>query len=173
MASTDARVFPRKNVAYRHTFFIIDSTGLLVSGAAGLDSEISKDGGAFTDCINEATEISGGGLYFIDLTSAEMDADTVALKIKTTTVDALTMPIILYPEELGDIRSQLDLTQTVNDVGGVANTLGGIFSLLRALANGKMTIASAVMKLFGQDDTTQIGVDRTVSGTVPSDTTRQ
>ncbi len=105
MASTDARPIPEKNVAYRVTFPIMDNTGALVTGAAGLDSEVSKDAGTFTDCTNEATEIAtASGMYYLDLTSTEMNADCVAVIVKTSTTDAKTTPIVLYPEEAGDIR---------------------------------------------------------------------
>jgi hypothetical protein len=58
MASTDARPVPIKNTAFRLTFALRLNTGGVSSGAAGLDSEISKDGGTFVDCTNEATEIA-------------------------------------------------------------------------------------------------------------------
>src|SRR5688572_22579979 len=103
MASSDALPVPRKNVAYRVTFPIFDSSGALVTGAAGLDSEVSKDGGTFADCTNEATEIAtSSGIYYLDLTSTEMNADCVAVIVKTSTTGARTTPIVLYPEELGD-----------------------------------------------------------------------
>ncbi len=105
MASTDARPLARKNVAYRVTVPIFDADGDLVTGATGLDSEVSKDGGAFADCTNEATEIGSSGIYTLDLTSTEMDADTVAIIVKTSSVGAKTTPIILYPDEAGDIRA--------------------------------------------------------------------
>lgn len=105
MASTDAKPIPQKNVAYRITFPIFDADGDLVTGATGLDSEISKDGGTFTDCTNEATEIAtSSGMYYLDLTSTEMNADTVAIIVKTTSSGAKTTPIVMYPEEAGDIR---------------------------------------------------------------------
>lgn len=105
MASTDARPTPHKNVAYRHTFPIFDASGSLVTGAAGLDSEVSKDSGTFTDCTNEATEIAtSSGMYYLDLTATEMNADCVVVIVKTSTVGAKTTPIVLYPEEAGDIR---------------------------------------------------------------------
>lgn len=105
MASTDAKPIPQKNVAYRVTFPIYDADGDLVTGATGLDSEISKDGGTFADCTNEATEIAtSSGIYYLDLTSTEMNADTVAVIVKTTSSGAKTTPIIMYPEEAGDIR---------------------------------------------------------------------
>lgn len=115
MASSDARPFPLKNTAYRVTFVIMDADGDLVTGAAGLDSEISKDGGTFADCTNEATEIAtSSGVYYLDLTAAEMNADTVAIIVKTSTSGAKTTPIVLYPVEGGDI--DVDVTY----IGGAA-----------------------------------------------------
>jgi hypothetical protein len=104
MAATDAMAVPKKNTAYRHTFVILDADGDPVSGAAGLDSEVSKDGAAFADCTNEATEIGTSGFYYLDLTATEMNADTVAVRVQTSTSGAKTEPIILYPEKAGDIR---------------------------------------------------------------------
>jgi len=117
MASTDARPVPQKNVAYRVTFPILNNTGALVTGAAGLDSEVSKDGGTFADCTSEATEIAtASGVYFLDLTATEMNADTVAIIVKTTTTDAKTTVLVMYPEEAGDIRVN------VTAYGGTAGT---------------------------------------------------
>lgn len=104
MASTDATAIPIKNQAYRVTFPIFDADGDLVTGAAGLDSEYSGDAGAFADCTNEATEIAAAsGMYYLDLTAAEMNADTVAIIVKTSTSGAKTTPIVLYPAEATDI----------------------------------------------------------------------
>jgi hypothetical protein len=106
MASSDATPIPKKNVAYRVTFPILDADGDLVTGASALDSEVSKDGGTFADCTNEATEIaSGSGVYFLDLTSTEMNADTVAVIVKTSTSGAKTTVLVMYPEEAGDLFS--------------------------------------------------------------------
>lgn len=108
MASTDARPIPLKNAAYRVVFPILDADGDLVTGAAGLDSEVSKDQGTFADCTNEATEIATtSGMYYLDLTSTEMNADCVAVIVKTSTTDAKTTVIVLYPEEAGDIRANV------------------------------------------------------------------
>lgn len=120
MAATDARPIPRKNAAYRVTFPLLDADGDLVTGAAGLDSEVSKDAGAFTDCTNEATEIAtASGMYYLDLTAAEMNADTVAIIIKTSSTGAKTTPIVLYPEEAGDIR--VDVVQISGDAAAADN----------------------------------------------------
>lgn len=108
MPSTDARPIPIKNMAYRISFPIFDADGDLVTGATGLDSEISKDSGTFADCTNEATEIApSSGMYYLDLTATEMNADTVAIVVKTSTSGAKTTPIVLYPQESGDIKVDL------------------------------------------------------------------
>jgi hypothetical protein len=102
MASTDAKLVPIKNSAFRVTFPILDADGDLVTSAAGLDSEVSKDGGTFADCTNEATEIAtASGMYYLDLTSTEMNADTVAVIVKTSTSGAKTTTLVFYPEPRG------------------------------------------------------------------------
>lgn len=124
MASTDARPVPIKNTAYRLTFPIYKNDGTLITGATGLDSEVSKDAGTFTDCTNEATEIAtSSGVYYLDLSSTEMNADCVAVVVKTTSTDAVPPSFILYPQETGDIKTDVQswlgtacATPTVNGV---------------------------------------------------------
>ena len=103
MASGDAKPLPIKNQALRLTIPILDADGDLVTGAASLDSEVSLDGGAFADCTNEAVEIGSSGLYTLDMTAAELNADTVVVIVKTGTAGAKTTPIILYPQSAGDL----------------------------------------------------------------------
>jgi len=109
MASTDARPVPKKNVAYRHSFALRKSDGTLITTWAGQDSEVSKDGGNYADCSAEATEIQTSGTGYIDLTSDEMNADCVMLKVTVTNTGALPYVVVLFPEEGGDIR--VDATQ--------------------------------------------------------------
>lgn len=105
MASTDARPVPIKNTAYRVTFGIYKNDGTLITGASGLDSEVSKDGGTFADCTNEATELAtSSGVYYLDLTSTEMNADTVALLVKSSSTGAVPVTLSIYPQESGDIK---------------------------------------------------------------------
>lgn len=105
MASSDATAIPVKNQAYRVTFPIMDADGDLVTGATGLDSEVSKDGGTFADATSEATEIAtSSGVYYLDLTATEMNADTVAVIVKTSSSGAKTTVLVLYPQEAGDIN---------------------------------------------------------------------
>jgi len=120
MAATDARPVPKKNVAYRVYFPILDADGDLVTGAADLDSERSLDGATFADCTNEATEVAtSSGIYFLDLTATEMNTDNTFVIVKTSTAGAKTTPISLYPEEAGDIR--VNVTQVSDDATAADN----------------------------------------------------
>lgn len=103
MASTDAKPWPKKNVACRITFDLRLTTGAVNTGATGLDSEISKDGGTFTDCTNEATEIAtSSGVYYLDLTSTEMNANTVAIRVKSTNTNNMDQVIVIYPQAIAE-----------------------------------------------------------------------
>lgn len=123
MASSDATPLPVKNQAFRVTFPIYDNDGDLVTGAAALDSEVSKDGASFADCTNEATEIGSSGMYYLDLSSTEMNADTVVVIVKTTTTDAKTTPIVLYPQADGLDRS-VNITHWNGTAVPAENTAG-------------------------------------------------
>ena len=108
MAATDAIPVPRKNTAYRFTFAIrkpSDST--LITTWTGTDSEVSLDGAAFSDCTNEATEIGTSGIGYIDLTAAEMNADTVILKVTVTNTGAVPLVFTFLPESAGDYRADV------------------------------------------------------------------
>jgi len=99
-----ATQFPvKKGAAATIIFPILDADGDLVIDAADLDSEISKDGGTFADCTNEAVQLTdnaatpvGVGMYALTLTTTETTADSIALIIKTSTVGAKTTPIVIY-----------------------------------------------------------------------------
>lgn len=141
MASTDARPIPQKGVAYRAYFPIYDADGALVSGATGLDSEVSKDGAAFADATNEATEIGSSGLYYLDLTATEMNADAVIVVVKST--EGLTQPIILYPEESGDLRvnvTQIEGGDATDQIAAVVVAATGDVNsrIPAALVGGRM-----------------------------------
>ena len=156
MAASDATAVPVKNQAYRVTFPILDADGDLVSGAGGLDSKVSKDSGTFADCTSEATEIAtSSGLYYLDLTATEMNADTVAIIVKTSTSGAKTTPIVLYPQESGDIKVDLQ------SVAGVALSGNGPLPELGILRRG--TAQSATSTTLVMDAGAGFG-DNTVVG---------
>lgn len=84
-----------KNASTTIYFPMWDSSGptALKSGAAGLDSEYSVDGGNFTDCASEATEIQSSGIYKLDLAAGEVNGNLITIQIKSS--DALTQTIII------------------------------------------------------------------------------
>ena len=85
----NALPYPVYGVPYVVEFPILDADGDLVSGAAGLDSEVSLNGDTYADCTNEATEIaSSSGMYYLSLTAAEQTADAVGVIVKTSTTGA-------------------------------------------------------------------------------------
>jgi hypothetical protein len=135
MASSDARPVPIKNTAYRHYFCFRKNDGTLITTWAGMDSEVSKDGGNFADCTNEATEIQTSGCGYIDLTSTEMNADSVVLKATVTNTDALPYVCTLFPNEGGDI--DVDVTY----VGGSAASGAGTIDANVVQISGDSTAA--------------------------------
>lgn len=166
MASTDARPLPIKNTAYRLTFPIYKSDGTLITAAAGLDSEVSKDAGTFADCTNEATEIAtSSGVYYIDLTSTEMNADCVAVVVKTSSTGAVPPVFILYPQESGDVKVDVQSllgtawlapgtagTPDVNVklLGGTAQTgrdIGASVLLSNGTGTGQVSLSSGAVKI--------------------------
>jgi len=86
----------KKNAACKIVFPIFDADGDLVSGATGLDSEYSLDGGSFSDCTNEATEIGSTGMYYLNLAAGETNGDVVVIQVKTTTSGAKTTALVFY-----------------------------------------------------------------------------
>lgn len=140
MASTDALPVPRKNAAYRLTFGLFKSDGTLITGAAGLDSEVSKDAGTFSDCTNEATEIAtSSGIYYLDLTDTEMNADTVCVLVKSSSTGAVPVVVTLYPQEADDIRVNATY------LGGTAQTgrdIGASVLLSSGTGTGQVSLAS-------------------------------
>lgn len=161
---------PKKGEAYTVVFPILDNDGDLVSGAAGLDSEISKDLGAFQNCVNEAVEIaSSSGMYYLALTAAEMTADIIAIIVKTSTTDAKTTPIVLYPG-LKNINDDVAATLSAAERNGVADAVlsrpisnvegSAVFrSLVGAVAKlvNKVAVAGTTLTVYRTNDTTPMG----------------
>lgn len=108
MPAADARPVPRKNVAWRLYLAIRKNDGTLVTGWTGADTEVALDGGTYVDATNELTEIGTSGTGFIDFTAAEMNADAVLIKATVTNSGALPLTLTVYPEEIGDYRSNVE-----------------------------------------------------------------
>jgi len=154
MASTDARPVPKRATAYRHYFAIRDNAGALVTTWAGQDSEVSKDGGAFADCTNEATEIGTSGCGYIDLTATEMTADAVMLKVTVTNTDALPYVVTLFPEEAGDIRTDATLIEGA----GPSDTINAACDM--AISDAALATAASLATTDGKVDSVKTTTDK-------------
>ena len=165
MAATDATPIPVKGQACRVTFPILDADGDLVTAATGLDSEVSKDGATFADCTNEATEIAtGSGMYFLDLTATEMNADTVAVVVKTTSSGAKTTPMIMYPNKAGGLAVNVTAwagnTTTTGDIA-IKTTLAKTTHI-----TGFNDVSTAQVNTECDTALSDVGVTTTVTGRI-------
>ena len=150
MAATDAKPFPAKNAAYRYNFYIFNSSGDPVTGATGLDSEVSKDNAGFNDCSNEATEV-GNGQYYIDLTAPEMNADHVAFVCKSNGKQVCED---FYPMEEDDADLWF-LRIAKRDMSTVTGESARSFlNALRLLRNKFEVDGSNVLHVKKEDDST-------------------
>ena len=124
MAASDAKPVPQKNTAYRVVFPILDADGDLVTGAVGTeDAEVSLDEGTFADTTNAIVEIAtASGMYYLDLTAAEMNTDCTAVIVKHAVAGGKTTPIVLYPEETGDIN--VDVTAWLGTAAATPTVAG-------------------------------------------------
>ena len=100
----NALPYPVYGVPYVIEFPILDADGAGIASAAGLDSEIIKNGDTLADCTNEAIEI-GGGWYYLILTAAEMTADSISIEVRSSSTDAQTVRMKLSPRKLVSLRS--------------------------------------------------------------------
>jgi hypothetical protein len=94
----NALPYPVYGVAFTVVAPLLDADGDPISPSSP-DSEVSKNGDTFADCTNEATEIAtSSGVVYLTLTSTEMTADIVAVRIQST--GAKTTVLTLYPRKL-------------------------------------------------------------------------
>ena len=103
MAANSARPIPQKNTAFRLTFPIRKNDGTLITGAAGIAAKYSIDGGTFATCNGSPGEIAAAsGVYYLDLLAAEMNGDTVAVLVTSTSTGAVPVVVVLYPQSAPD-----------------------------------------------------------------------
>ena len=83
-----------KNVALSgfNTFMVLSSDHVSAAIGKTVTGTISKDGGTFNALTNSVTEI-GSGMYKVDVTQSEMDADVVTLKFVAADCDARIITI--------------------------------------------------------------------------------
>jgi len=86
---------PAKGVELANFEFLMVLSSDHITPATGktLIEQISKDGGAFVACTNDAAEI-GSGVYKITITSTEMNADVIVLKFTEANCDQRTITIL-------------------------------------------------------------------------------
>jgi len=151
MAAADAMPFPIKNRAFRVVFPILDADGDLVTGATTPDSEVSKDQGTFTDCTNEMTEIaSASGVYYLDLTATEMNADCVTVIAKTATAGAKTTVLTMYPVDIKEPTA-------APTYGAGGSGVEEVLAWLLALNRNKLTQTSSLTTLRNDADSGNVG----------------
>jgi hypothetical protein len=122
-----------------------------------MDSEVSLDGAAFSDCTNEATEIGTSGVGYIDFTSGEMNADAVCYKLTVTNTSALPLVVTFFPEEVGDYRA--DVVQISGDTtaadnlelaaDGTGYNLGGGSIVAASVTGAVASVTGAVASVTG------------------------
>jgi hypothetical protein len=78
------------------TFVVTDSTNHNPVTGKTVTAQRSLDGGAFGSCTNAVTEISNG-LYRIDLSAADLNANTVDLRFTAPGCDDLNILLITQP----------------------------------------------------------------------------
>ena len=84
-----------KNIALDNFEFtmVLSSDHVTVATGKTVTAQISKDGGAFAACSNSVVEV-GNGVYKINLTQAEMNADVITLKFTEGSCDQRTVSIL-------------------------------------------------------------------------------
>ena len=112
----------KKNTAQRIVFPLLDADGDPTGGATNLDSEYSIDGGNFSDCSDEAHNITSAaantGIYYLDLIAGETNGDCICIQIKST--EAKTTVLVFYTAS-----TTFDLMQTeLNKIGTIVNSGG-------------------------------------------------
>lgn len=144
MAATDAMFIPKKNQAYRLTFTVLDTSDNLAtlwavdSGLASGSGKarLTKDGGSAANSTNNVTLLDQGFGY-LDLTSTEMNCDTLTVGLLIPTVGVADRAIVLYPE----VRVIDDLAYPATSGRSLAVDASGQVDV-RALATGAIVAAS-------------------------------
>jgi hypothetical protein len=143
----------KKNTALTLVFPLADSDGQPITGAAGLDSEKSQDGGSFADCTNEAAEIGVTGWYALTLTAAELNYGVISVRVQTSTsgIMPLAFMITTYTEPLDDANSELAAIPTTT--GGLRSMVQFLFEYFR----NKRTATADTETLYKEDASTPLG----------------
>lgn len=104
MSATDASVFPVKGQAFRITGKIVNATtgNPITGGLTTLTSTVSKDGAAFASTTSAAAEIGTTGYFYVDLSSTEMNANTVTVHVTAANSDAVYFSACIFPADMSE-----------------------------------------------------------------------
>lgn len=143
----------KKNTALTLVFPLADSDGQPITGAAGLDSEKSQDGGSFADCTNEASEIDSTGWYSLTLTAAELNYSTIAIRVQSSTdgIMPLAFMATTFTEPLDDANTELAAIPTTT--GSLRAMIQGLYQYFR----NKREETAGVETLYKEDAATPLG----------------
>jgi hypothetical protein len=111
MAVEDSLPIPRYGEPYAVYFPVFHETGI-VQHVEGVTATVSVDRGPFITSTNSVTDIHESGYFYIELTEEEMTGRVVIIQPDPNDADYRTPPIILYPEQPGDMRTH---TLTIED----------------------------------------------------------
>jgi hypothetical protein len=156
MAAKDARIQPIYNCKHREYIELVDADGEPIGLASG-DTEVSKDGAAFTDSAAEMSEISTG-FCSVDFPYSEMAYTCVVVVPKST--GALTRVIKLFPQRLPVLRSgtaQAGAAATMTlDASASAKDGAYVGCLLRCSNNTPAGVQGDVSKIIGYVGSTKV-----------------
>lgn len=154
MAAGDATLVPIKGKAYRLYFPWWKNDGTLISGATVTSTQIAKDGGTFnTVSPGTITELASSGIYYIEFSATEMQADCVFFKAVSSTTGACVVAIPVLTQSSGNARIPVDL-QTIGSTD--VATYSPVAAAVANFARG----ASAI--IIGQVDTATFTATATV-----------
>ena len=144
MAAGNSTAFPVYGQAFRFYFVVVSVlTGLPITGGLTvLATQISKDGGAFANTGTVGTESpANSGFGYVDLSAAEMTAQSIYATVTATNTNAVCIPINIVTLQLGPTSgSALDqavilFEQIVRDCAEVLYTNGTYNGQSQVLGN--------------------------------------
>jgi hypothetical protein len=111
----------KKNVQRTVMYKLVDATDFATpetGRAASCVETVSKDGGAFSACANQTSEISHGW-YKIVLAASEMNADEIVLKVTDGGTSAQADRLIVTEKSLPDAAADGAGGLPISDTGGL------------------------------------------------------
>lgn len=124
------------------------------------DVKISKDGGAAATATNAPSAITmgNGGMWKLDLTSTEMQADTIVITVIDATTKAVEDQMIII-ETYGEGNGEIDILSYVDallkrDMSALSGeSARSPLNALRALRN-KVDVSGGTMTVYKENDST-------------------